>query len=1191
MAQYVDESIHPDRNASFPTETPPMNPVKDKVKDIVDVLKFKSVKDFDADPRATLEGYHFTDITSEMMGRWLDRISMVHARGGDCFALAGYRGVGKSHFLATLGAIVSHTELRSVVSDPHIAAGAQRLLRRHYPVFSVRRGTAETLIEEFEQAVAREFPGKDFVPDGTINTILDFIDKATGEMPAVILVDTAFERGVRVSRDDGTTLGKIAELVRGQNIFIGVALDDDIAGADGVNADIARTYSISYLDTEHLYTVVNRHVFPKYQGKEPVLSEVYRYFRTVLPNFRWSEQKFSSLYPLHPSILEVAPFIRLHVHDFAVLGFAQEAGERILGRPATSLIALDEVFDKVEQNLRGIEDLAEPFAAFDRISKEVVSKIPVIQRLQAKLILKALLLLSLDGRGASAAEIAESMLIFDEAEPEKAYRTIEEIITKFAEALPEEIRQVTLEGREPRYGFRMTSKDEINVALDEAAAKCSDSVVADVLAKLFQDRYPDGSWSSEEGSFINRSVECSLNWRGSIRRGRLSFVSDTNAAVKAGSRDQALDWSVRVELLDPDPETDPATGDVVYWRPDELSLSEKDTLRRYYVLTTDTTIRTTYSEQLHAPLQSHSVAAARVLKRSFLDDGKLVVGGFDFNFSEDARESQSLSELFSRMLETYFDTRFPEHPEFSSLLGPAESNILISGLYGGGELSGFEELVRNFAIPLGLVRETEEKFELVPVETIEELPYIAQLIEQLNGAGGTFSMEDVGSILGASPYGFVRESQRILLTALVAGRRIDFVTAKGDRINKRSLDLRLIWDDITGIARSVENVLSNERLVHWAKLLSGDQVFASFTDAKDLDQLRRSLSLRYGEWRKERILDRFESLPDEVFNTRIWRTGSSAAKSFTALFEIFGRVLNGETEPVVGISQAANLFSDSDEEYGRRVAELDTIRHFVKGTIIRDSVLSYVFSADHSSDMDLEGLRNRLIDAANLCILDPSESRNREAALLFDKFKKDYVAFFTQQHDAIMHAHNLQEKFNAVIASSDWNEFHSLASYGLADPEDQRTIAEQKSRFNDLDCRFDTAKLASTIGRCHCVFSLQNTESWAWLPSEMMEALSSGVDRFRARLANDRKAIIENLGKIRAKNDQDRALVAADLIKKLSGNGKLPPITLVEAAVLADAIRTNKATNTKTPSKPGRSEPALGEAAAVEPEVVELVPA
>ncbi|MCA1482069.1 hypothetical protein, partial [Bradyrhizobium sp. NBAIM08] len=125
----------------------------------------------------------------------------------------------------------------------------------------------------------------------------------------------------------------------------------------------------------------------------------YEYFREVMPTFRWSEQKFTSLYPLHPAIVDVAPFVRLYVNDFALLSFAAEAGERILGRPANSLIALDEVFDSAENELRKVEDLKEAFEAYDRLNTDVVAKIPVMQRLQAKLILKALLVLSLEGQG------------------------------------------------------------------------------------------------------------------------------------------------------------------------------------------------------------------------------------------------------------------------------------------------------------------------------------------------------------------------------------------------------------------------------------------------------------------------------------------------------------------------------------------------------------------------------------------------------------------------------------------------------------------------------------------------------------------------------------------------------------------------------------------------------------------------
>src|SRR5690606_38970566 len=144
-------------------------------------------------------------------------------------------------------------------------------------------------------------------------------------------------------------------------------LDDDIAGADGLNSSIVRTFTIDYLDQEHLYKVVNANIFPKQSQMQPVLHDIYQYFQEVLPGFRWSEQRFLSLYPLHPVILEVAPFVRLYVHDFALLAFASAAGTRIMGRPANSLIALDEVFDSVEKSLRKITELREAFEAYDRL--------------------------------------------------------------------------------------------------------------------------------------------------------------------------------------------------------------------------------------------------------------------------------------------------------------------------------------------------------------------------------------------------------------------------------------------------------------------------------------------------------------------------------------------------------------------------------------------------------------------------------------------------------------------------------------------------------------------------------------------------------------------------------------------------------------------------------------------------------
>ncbi|HEY0657746.1 MAG TPA: DUF6079 family protein, partial [Pyrinomonadaceae bacterium] len=353
-----------------------MKRIQEKVKDIVEVRSYEILQDFITDPAQTLANYYFTDITSDLMGKWLDAISGIQSQNGTAFALAGYRGVGKSHFLATLGAIVSQPELRAKITETHVLAGSQQLKRRHYLVSFVKRGLQKTLFDELKVAISQTFGAEAADVGDSIPDLLHFAAGKSPDLPFILLIDTASERTSRVLRDDGEMLGEIAEVAGKLNIFVGVALDDDIAGADGVNAAISKNYKINYLDQEHLYRIVDTHIFPKQRNLLPVLHDIYTYFRTVLPNFRWSEQRFSSLYPLHPVILESAQFVRLYAPDFALLSFASEAGSKILGRPANSLIGLDEVFDCVENMLRKVEELKESFLVYDQINAQVVAQIP-----------------------------------------------------------------------------------------------------------------------------------------------------------------------------------------------------------------------------------------------------------------------------------------------------------------------------------------------------------------------------------------------------------------------------------------------------------------------------------------------------------------------------------------------------------------------------------------------------------------------------------------------------------------------------------------------------------------------------------------------------------------------------------------------------------------------------------------------
>src|SRR6187401_940809 len=187
-----------------------MKRVEEKVKDIVDVRPFTYLNDFAADPTLTLAGYHFTDITADLMAKWLDRLADVRVGRGEALALAGFRGVGKSHFLAVIGALVSKPDLRTGVTHAHVRSAVERLSRRHNPVAYVRRGSSATLMDELKQAVATVLErSPDTLPDSP-EELLTAAAGHGGDLPLVVMIDTDLGRDARVSRDDGPSLSQIA---------------------------------------------------------------------------------------------------------------------------------------------------------------------------------------------------------------------------------------------------------------------------------------------------------------------------------------------------------------------------------------------------------------------------------------------------------------------------------------------------------------------------------------------------------------------------------------------------------------------------------------------------------------------------------------------------------------------------------------------------------------------------------------------------------------------------------------------------------------------------------------------------------------------------------------------------------------------------------------------------------------------
>ncbi len=1115
-----------------------MKRIQEKVKDLIEVRPYKILQDFIADPAQTLAAYHFTDVTSDLMAKWLDRIAAVESQNGAAFALAGYRGVGKSHFLATLGAIVSHAELRSRVTDTHVAASAQRLKRMRYTVAYVRRGTHATLLEELKAAIAGTLAIDAASLNDSLPDLLNLAAGKTGELPFILSIDTAFERSSRVARDDGVLLGEIAELAKTLNIFVAVALDDDIAGADGINAAIARNFSIDYLDQDHLYRIVDSHIFPKHRQTLSLLHDVYNNFRELLPGFRWSEQRFTALYPLHPVTLEVAPFVRLYAPEFALLGFASEAGARILGRPANSLIALDEVFDNVENALRKVADLKEVFGTYDKFNAIVISQIPVMQRLQAKLVLKALFLLSLEGDGTTSGEISAAMLIYDETDPSKAVRLVEDLLEAFVTAFPDDVRRTAEEGRETRYSLKVSGKDNLNNLLAEAAKTVAPVVIPKMFRRVAREHFSDWSLTDEKDAPNADWTDCQIVWRGGLRRGRLfwNLENKLHRPPLPASGSDFVDWEV---FIGNPPNEAENSGEIskVYWQPAPLRRDEAETILRYYVLLSDTTLREQFGEQVRAAGHAHFLSVEKIWYRLFLEDAKLVIDGFDYKFSDAAKAASTLAEMFSAMLEPLFEARYPNHPYFTQTLGMTEVAALVKDFFSGARQfqTDVQQLAETFALPLSLVTQRENALIIESEENLGKLPLVEEILAPtLANRDEPVSLQTIYNQLKQSPHGLTREAQHLILTALVAQRQIEFVTNKGDRINRRSLDLTIIWDDIEGIARPSSVLYNKERLTEWARIVTGSGNFHTIDAPQNVAEINDSLKSWLTDWKTARVLERFDELPDDILNTRIWRLFIRAGKTFGVVAETVGTILDKSISLEEGLHRIADAFSDSEKEFFKCAKNLIVLEDFINGAGKRRKIWTYLAVCETTQDEKTEYFREKLLAIIDEGYKKPSETLNRETENLWQTFHARFTEHFAIKHDTIMKSHYLQEQYDEIRRSDEWWEFENLSRLAGTDQIYWKEAQKICRRFKELNCRFDVREMLKTHPFCACSFTLTKMREWENLPQTLEEIINRGRKSHLQMLRTLTEILVPLIEQFAAQNNaEDLAEAVMQLIQVL----------------------------------------------------------
>jgi len=614
-------------------------------------------------------------------------------------------------------------------------------------------------------------------------------------------------------------------------------------------------------------------------------------------------------------------------------------------------------------------------------------------------------------------------------------------------------------------------------------------------------------------------------------------------------------------------------SDIPYatWSTAELTPDERDALKRFYVLQNDLSIREEFAEHIRGAFHSHLLVLDRAVSRIFFEDGRMVIDGFDYNLSEDARTSPTLSGLFSAMLEPMFESKYPQHPSFRQNFGLAELSSLVSDLYSGSKqkLGDVQHLAQTFALPLGLVKPSEGVYYPANREQLLSLDLVRRIDAIMSASDGdSIDLKLVYEELRRPPYGLVREAQQLVLASMVSQRMIEFVTSKGDRINHRSLDLQIIWADIVGLARPQDSSYSIEKLAKWARCFAGREDIKDLGIDSDLARFREGAEQWIAAWDKARVLGRFNEVPEESLNTVIWKIVTRAAHTIGVATALIRKYLEGQSSVEECLGRISETFLDDETKFERAKIDVETARIYLEGRGERELANHYVLTASATDDPNIEAAREDVLSCLRAFAAGPDTEKGREIGYSFSRFRTAYISYYIDGHDSIMRSHSLQQQASEFFASEEWWFYSNLADLSGSSPA---SVTGLLSAVKRLDCSANTTELLAENSKCSCGYDTSARAKWEAVVTDLAATVAVASKEMTEELRSTLEPLdkeVETLAGSASSNDLSEALKdVVRFIRTGSGPNRWAA-GHVKALRLAYSLRKQDPSNSSRPAEP-----------------------
>jgi hypothetical protein len=367
--------------------------------------------------------------------------------------------------------------------------------------------------------------------------------------------------------------------------------------------------------------------------------------------------------------------------------------------------------------------------------------------------------------------------------------------------------------------------------------------------------------------------------------------------------------------------------------------------------------------------------------------------------------------------------------------------------------------------------------------------------------GDVVPIGEIHANLRSEPYGLQNDAQHLILAALVAQRRIELVTATGDRIGRRTLDLKLNWDEITGIARAATLLHDAEELTAWARLLTHQETLNSIADPSEREAVRAALSGWLDAWNSTHLLENYDALPDAGLTTKTWKLAGTVRKSFGTAADAIEAALADIISLEEGLQRVADAFGDSAELFARKTEQLMELSNFIAGLDSRERVRDYLAMAEPTTVDEIESARTELL----AMIEDLHSPFDRESNKRFDILWREFHARYSE-HYATMHAETVGANSNrrtmdTLIRGGEWSEFEALADLSIINRQHWEKTEELIRQARNSFCDLNVRQVLADRPACVCSFRLACAADFASLTQRISDSMSHGRTAYRHTLS------------------------------------------------------------------------------------------